>query len=135
MGMILVAFFFLLFDTICVWTANAGGHGSSGRGGAEAGTMESGCAVFWGAWNRTHSCSCCVCRWQNSRSSQEGLSELRRWTNPYRKCQSKVWCFTGDIPREQISQHNVYRLCLGEEEITGNYRSINWSTIKGEFLE
>ena len=30
---------------------------------------------------------------------------------------------------------NIYRLCLGKGEITGNYRSTNWSTVKGEFLE
>lgn len=63
------------------------------------------------------------------------ISELKRWTNPHRKCQSKVWCFTADIPPEEISWHNIYRLCSGKEEITGNYRSINWSKTKGEFLE
>lgn len=43
--------------------------------------------------------------------------------------------FTGDIPQEEISQHDIYRLRLEKEEITGNYRSINRSTIKGDFLE
>lgn len=133
MNMILVAFF---LDTICTWTANTGGHSSSRRGGVEAGTMESGCAVFWGAWNRTHSCSLLRLQMAKQQKLSGGaLSELKRWANPHRKCQSKVWCFTGDIPREEISQQNIYRLCLGKEEITGNYRSINWSTIKGEFLE
>lgn len=41
----------------------------------------------------------------------------------------------GDIPREEMSQRNMDRLRLGKEGFVGNYRSINWSAIKGELLE
>lgn len=70
--------------------------------------------------------------WQGSLGAM-----LKIWVNQHRKCQSEVRCSTGNIPQEETrkSQYNFYMLCLGKEEITGSYKSINWSTIKCEFLE
>ena len=52
--------------------------------------------------------------WQGS---LRALLKIR--ANPHRKCKSEVRCFTGDIPREEISQH--LQVMFGER---GNYRQL-----------